>query len=188
MRRVFLIGLTVAGLAASATAAGKHTLLVLSHNDHTAYELDPESGRILHSFKAPEQPHEGVVSADGKMVFVAVPNGPIVAILDGESFKEVARIESPMFTRTPRLSPNAPPTAKPSTSASPHGVALNNDGSKLYVGLENADVPGIVVYDVKAQQGAEKARAVARGRALPGHSARHRQALLPAQRTTIASW
>jgi YVTN family beta-propeller protein len=136
----------------SASAAGKHTLLVLSHNDHTAYELDPESGKVLHSFKAPEQPHEGVVSADGKMVFVAVPNGPIVAILDGESFKEIARVESPMFTRTPRLSPNAPPGTKPSTSASPHGVALNNDGSKLYVGLENADVPGIVVIDVKTRK------------------------------------
>ena len=125
---------------------------MLSHNDHTAYELDPESGRVLHSFKAPEQPHEGTVSADGKMVFVAVPNGPIVAILDGESFKEVARIESPMFTRTPRLSPNAPAGTKPSTSASPHGIALNNDGSKLYVGLENADVPGIVVIDVKTRK------------------------------------
>src|SRR5262245_6682767 len=152
MRSAFLVMVTVSALTASGAAAGKHTLLVLSHNDHTAYELDPESGRILHSFKAPEQPHEGVVSADGKMVFVAVPNGPIVAILDGESFKEVARIESPLFTRTPRLSPNAQPGAKPSTSASPHGVALNNDGSKLYVGLENADVPGIVVYDVKGRK------------------------------------
>ena len=152
MRSRLLVALVVAGLGSTALAAGRHTLLVLSHNDHTAYELDPESGRILHSFKAPDQPHEGVVSADGKMVFVAVPNGPIVAILDGESFKEVARIESPMFSRTPRLAPNAPPTAKPSTSASPHGVALNNDGSKLYVGLENADVPGIVVYDVKGRK------------------------------------
>ena len=117
MRRSLLLMLALvglAGLAGSGTAAGRHTLLVLSHHDHTAYELDPESGRILHSFKAPDQPHEGAVSADGKMVFVAVPNGPIVAILDGESFKEVARIESPMFSRTPRLAPNAPPTAKPS--------------------------------------------------------------------------
>ena len=152
MHRRLLILLIAATLGSGALAAGRHTLVVLSHNDHTAYELDPESGRILQSFKAPEQPHEGVVSADGRTVFVAVPNGPIVAILDAASFKEVARIETPLFSRTPRRSPNAPPTAKPSTSASPHGVALNNDGSKLYVGLENADVPGIVVYDVKARK------------------------------------
>ena len=152
MRSSLLAIAAAAALTVSGAAAGKHTLLVLSHNDHTAYELDPESGRVLHSFKAPEQPHEGTVSADGKMVFVAVPNGPIVAILDGESFKEVARIESPMFTRTPRLAPNAPAGTKPSTSASPHGIALNNDGSKLYVGLENADVPGIVVIDVKTRK------------------------------------
>jgi YVTN family beta-propeller protein len=36
------------------------------------------------------------------------------------------------------------------TSASPHGMGLNNDGSKLYIGTENADVSGVVVYDVKA--------------------------------------
>src|SRR6266481_4602376 len=29
-------------------------------------------------------------------------------------------------------------------------MALNNDGSKLYIGTENADVSGVVVYDVKA--------------------------------------
>ena len=152
MRNFIVVILTVAGIAASTAAASRHTLVVLSHRDHTAYELDPESGRILQSFKAPEQPHEGVVSPDGTTVFVAVPNGPIVAILEAASFKEIARIETPLFTRTPRRSPNAPPTAPPSTSASPHGVALTNDGSKLYVGLENADVPGIVVYDVKARK------------------------------------
>jgi YVTN family beta-propeller protein len=156
MRSSFLVLVAVVGITMSAGAAGRHTLLVLSHNDHTAYELDPESGKVLQSFKAPDQPHEGVVSADGKTVYVAVPNGPIVAILDGATFKEVARIESPMFSRTPRLAPGAPPTAKPSTSASPHGVALNNDGSKLYVGLENADVPGIVVVDVKARKVVKK--------------------------------
>jgi len=29
-------------------------------------------------------------------------------------------------------------------------MALNNDGSRLYIGTENADVSGVVVYDVKA--------------------------------------
>jgi YVTN family beta-propeller protein len=152
MRSRLLILLLASTLTSSALGASRHTLVVLSHNDHTAYELDPETGRILQSFKAPDQPHESVVSADGRTVFVAVPNGPIVAILDAASFKEITRIDTPLFTRTPRLAPNAPPTAKPSTSASPHGVALNNDGSKLYVGLENADVPGVVVYDVKARK------------------------------------
>jgi YVTN family beta-propeller protein len=152
MAKPLLVILLALGFMAGVRAAGSHTLVVLSHNDHTAYELDPASGKILRSFKAINQPHEGVVSADGKTVFVAVPNGPVVSILDAATFKETGRIETPLFSRTPRRSANAAPDAPPQTSASPHGVALNNDGSKLYVGLENADVPGVVVYDVKAQK------------------------------------
>jgi YVTN family beta-propeller protein len=148
--RLLVTLLAVAFVAAR--AAGTHTLVVLSHNDFTAYELDPASGKVLRSFKAINQPHEGVVSPDGKTVFVAVPNGPVVSILDGATFNETGRIETPLFTRTPRRSPNAAPGTPPQTSASPHGVALNNDGSKLYIGLENADIPGVVVYDVKAKK------------------------------------
>jgi YVTN family beta-propeller protein len=152
MRALLLLLTLIAFTWTSPWAAATHTLVVLSHNDFTAYELDPDSGKILKSHKTVNQPHEGVATADGRLVFVAVPNGPIVSILEGESFKEIGRIESPFFSRTPRRAPNARPDAPPNTSASPHGVALNNDGTKLYVGLENADVPGIVVYDVKARK------------------------------------
>lgn len=147
-----LVILVAFALAGGVGAAGTHTLVVLSHNDFTAYELDPASGKVLRSFKAINQPHEGVVSADGKTVFVAVPNGPVVSILDGATFKETGRIETPLFTRTPRRAANPRPDAPPQTSASPHGVALNNDGGKLYIGLENADIPGVVVYDVKGRK------------------------------------
>jgi YVTN family beta-propeller protein len=147
-----LVTLLAFGVVSGAGAAGTHTLVVLSHNDFTAYELDPASGKVIRSFKAINQPHEGVVSPDGKTVFVAVPNGPVVSILDAATFKETGRIETPLFTRTPRRAPNAAPGTPPQTSASPHGVALNNDGSKLYIGLENADIPGVVVYDVKAKK------------------------------------
>ena len=152
VNRLIIVTLLAFGAVSVSGSAGTHTLVVLSHNDHTAYELDPATGKILQSFKAIEQPHEGVVSADGKTVFVAVPNGPVVSILDAATFKETSRIETPLFTRTPRRSANAAANAPPQTSASPHGVALTNDGSKLYIGLENADVPGVVVYDVKARK------------------------------------
>src|SRR4030095_11103515 len=92
-----------------------------------------------------------------------VPNGPVVSILDAETFKEIAHIESPFFTRTPRRSANAAADAPPQTAASPHVVALNNDGSKLYVGLENADVPGVVVIDVKAHKVIKKIDLVLNG-------------------------
>ena len=49
-------------VAAVATASGQdHTLVVLSHSNHTVYELDPATGRILHEFVTPDQPHEAAI-------------------------------------------------------------------------------------------------------------------------------
>lgn len=143
--RLFPLALLGLGLAVAPIFAQSHTLIVLSHRNHTAYELDPESGRVLHEYIAPDQPHEATVSPDGKRIFVAVPQGPVVEILEGESLKPVGRIESPEFKRTPVKTPNGM-----NSNAAPHGIAITEDGSKVYVGLENADVPGIVVIDAQA--------------------------------------
>lgn len=136
------IWLSLAALAVAQTApAQSHTVVALSHADFTAYELDMRSGAILNKFTARNEPHESAVTADGKTLYVAVPNGPHVVILDLATFKEIGRIESEFFK-----------SSRPNGSASPHGIALNSDGSKLYVGLENADIPGIVVYDTRARR------------------------------------
>jgi YVTN family beta-propeller protein len=136
----------------SAATAQTHTIVALSHSDHTAYEIDPVSGRILNKFTAADQPHEGIASADGKTFYAAVPNGPHVVILDAATFKQKGIIESEFFR-----------SSRENGSASPHGVALTGDGSKLYVGLENADIPGIVVYDTKANKVIKKIDVVLRG-------------------------
>lgn len=149
--RAALLTACILALPASAIAQS-HTLVVLSHGDHTAYDLDPATGEVLHRFTAADQPHEGVASPDGRTFYVAVPNGPHVVILDLATFKEVGKIESEYFK-----------SSRPNGSASPHGVALTADGSKLYVGLENADVPGIVVYDTKAKKVVRKINVVLRG-------------------------
>ncbi|HVZ47635.1 MAG TPA: DUF5074 domain-containing protein [Gemmatimonadaceae bacterium] len=143
--------LTLAALAAPVRAQS-YSLVVLSHGDHTVYELDAASGKILHQYKADEQPHEGIASPDGKTIYAAIPNGPHVVILDAATFKETGRIESPYFHSSAR-----------GGSSSPHGVALTADGSKLYVGLENADIPGIVVFDTKARKVLKKIDVVLRG-------------------------
>jgi YVTN family beta-propeller protein len=132
--------------------AQQHSLVVLSHGDHTVYELDVTSGKVIHQFKAAEQPHEGIASPDGKTIYAAIPNGPHVVILDAATFRQVGMIESPFFHSSAR-----------NGSASPHGVALTADGSKLYVGLENADVPGVVVYDTKARRVLKKIDVVLAG-------------------------
>jgi YVTN family beta-propeller protein len=146
-----LVYVTLAGAAPA--RAQDHTLVVLSHNNHTVYEVDPATGRILHEFVAPDQPHEAVVSKDGATVFASIPMASFVEILDGKTFTEKGRIDSAYFKRTPmpaRPGRDGSPPGPPLTSASPHGMALNNDGTKLYIGTENADVSGVIVYDVKA--------------------------------------
>jgi YVTN family beta-propeller protein len=154
--RVVTVGLLLLfgglGRATLARAQG-HTLIVLSHTNHTVYELDPATGRVVHEFVAPDQPHEAAITADGRTIFASIPMAGFVEIIDGQTFKEKGRIESDYFKRTPqprRAGRNGAPPGPPNTSASPHGMSLNNDGTKLYIGTENADISGVIVYDVKA--------------------------------------
>ncbi len=163
---VFVIA-CVAALLPAAAAAQSHTLVALSHSDFTAYEIDPGHRAVLHKFTAQNQPHEGVASADGRTYYLAVPNGPHVVVLDATTFTQKAIVESPFFTST-----------KNKGSASPHGIAITDDGRKVYVGLENADVPGIVVIDTATNRVTQEDRRCAPGRTLPGHPAKNRQALL----------
>lgn len=134
------------------SAAQSHSVVALSHEDHTAYELDPESGRVLHTFRAAEQPHEGIGAPDGRSYYLAVPNGPHVVILDAATFTQRAVVTSPFFT-----------SSRPNKSASPHGIAVTDDGSRVYVGLENADIPGIVVIDTASGRVLKKIDVVLRG-------------------------
>lgn len=147
--------LTIALLVWLVPAAGQaqpHTVVMLSHTDHTAYEVDPASGKVLHTFTAAEQPHEGIASPDGRRYYAAIPNGPHVVVLDAATFTQVARVESPFFT-----------SSRPNKSASPHGIAVTDDGRRVYVGLENADIPGIVVIDTATNRVLKKIDVVLRG-------------------------
>ncbi len=157
IRTIIAVGLGVL-LLQGGVQAQDHTIIALSHSDFTAYELDPATGRIINQFKADNQPHESAVTLDGKTIFAAIPQGPHVVILDGETLKQIGKIESEYFTRPPLEMPQIPgqPPRPPSTSASPHGVALNRAASKLYIGVETSDVPGIVVYDVRAGRVSKK--------------------------------
>ncbi len=162
MLGVVWVSLALAGIA----AAQDHTLVLLSHSNHIVYELDPATGRILHEFVAPDQPHEGAITSDGATIFASVPAAGLVEILDARTFAEKGRIETEYFKRPPQVrrpSRDGAPPAPPNTSASPHGLALNTDNSKLYIGIENAEVPGVVVYDVKSGRVLKKIDLLLRG-------------------------
>ncbi len=147
-----LVTMALVALLPAAAAAQSHTVVALSHTDHTAYEVDPVSGKVLHTFTAAEQPHEGIASPDGRRYYAAIPNGPHVVVLDATTFAQVARVESPFFS-----------SSRPNKSASPHGIAVTDDGARVYVGLENADIPGIVVIDTATNRVLKKIDVVLRG-------------------------
>src|SRR5262249_13038611 len=124
MRRTLVVIVVLAACAGlSAQNVARHTLIVLSHSNDTMYWPDPATGAAVHQFVAPEQPHEAAISSDGATVFASVPAAGFVEILDAATFKEKGRIETPFFKR--------PPTERGGDSASPHGMALTTDGSKL---------------------------------------------------------
>ena len=86
--------------------AQDHTVIALSHDDYTVYELNPVSGKIVSQFKAEHQPHEGVVTADGKTVYASIPSAGHVIVLDAtQNLKLIKKIESEYFTRAPLFSP-----------------------------------------------------------------------------------
>jgi DNA-binding beta-propeller fold protein YncE len=136
--RTALVVACLVMLGSSLIAAQTHTLIALGHADHSVNELDLTTGRILRTFTAVDEPHEAAISQDGKTIYASIPAAGDVVILDGETFKEKGKIESSFFHN------------RNQDSASPHGMGLNSDGSKLYIGVENADVPGIVVYDTRS--------------------------------------
>jgi DNA-binding beta-propeller fold protein YncE len=172
-------------LTANVVFAQNHTIIALGHEDHSVNEIDTTTGNIIHKFTAVDQPHEAAVSPDGKTIYAAVPSAAHVVILDAATFKEIGKIETPFFHgRTPQPAAargqrggqrgggegtpaaargNALPGVNVPDSASPHGMGMTTDGSKLFISLENADVPGVVVFDARSGQVLKKIDVVLRG-------------------------
>ena len=145
----------LAFLAVAPTLAQDYTIVTVSHTDNKVSEVHPLTGETLREFVVPGEwfgeTHEGTVSPDSKTVYVSVPYAKHVVILDLDTFTQRGKIESEYFSRPPQARTFARIGRRESTSGDPHGVALNSDGSKLYITVEFAEVPGVVVYDVKAE-------------------------------------
>jgi DNA-binding beta-propeller fold protein YncE len=133
-----------------------YTIVALSHTDNMVSEHEPMSGRVLNKFVVPGpwvgEVHEGAITPDGKTMYVSVPYSKYVLILDLETFTEKGRIESEFFSRPEMMRSFARGVKRATTTTDPHGVALNNTATKVYVTVEFAEVPGVVVYDVKSRK------------------------------------
>jgi YVTN family beta-propeller protein len=142
--------------AVSAAAQTNYSIVALSHTDNKVSEHEPLSGKVLKEFRVPGEwvgeVHEGAITADGKTMYVSVPYAKQVIILDLDTFTQKGTIESEFFSRPEMLRSFARNVQKATTTADPHGIALNNDESKVYITVEFAEVPGVVVYDVKTRK------------------------------------
>lgn len=160
-------------LVAHPALAQEYTIIALSHTDNKVSEIDPESGRTLREFFIPREwygePHEAAISPDARTLYVSVPYARQVLILDLETFEQTGVIESEFFSRPAEVRRFARIGERESTSADPHGLALSADGSKLYITVEFAQVPGVVVYDVASGTVVKKINTVIAGNYLWVH-------------------
>jgi YVTN family beta-propeller protein len=147
--------LMVAGLmwSPASVLAQKYTIVSVCHTENKVAEVDPATGKTLKSFIVPGEwvgeTHEGAITRDGKTMYVSTPYQKQVLILDLDTFKQKGVIESEFFSRPRETRRFARIGERETTSSDPHGVALNNDESKLYVSVEFADPPGVVAVDLK---------------------------------------
>jgi DNA-binding beta-propeller fold protein YncE len=164
----------VAGAQAAAQAqAQDYYVIALSHLDNKVSEIDPRTGRTLRAFVVPGEwygeVHEAAITPDQRTLFVSVPYAKRVIVLDLETFTQKGTIESEYFSRPAEVRGFARIGKRESTSGDPHGLALNPDATKLYITVEFAEVPGIVVFDVKAGKVVRKIDTVVAGNYLWVH-------------------
>jgi len=155
MFKVTTSALAIAGLLCSPAAAlaQKYTIVSVCHTENKVAEVDPATGKTLRTFVVPGEwvgeTHEGAITADGKTLYVSTPYQKKVLVLDLETFEQKGVIESEFFSRPRETRRFVRIGERETTSSDPHGVALSNDESKLYVSVEFAEPPGVVVVDLK---------------------------------------
>jgi YVTN family beta-propeller protein len=146
--------LVAAALVPAQAFAQKYTVVAVCHTENKVAEIDPVNGTTLNTFIVPGEwvgeTHEGAITADGRTMYVSTPYQKQVVILDLTTFKQKGTIESPFFARPSQVRTFVRIGKRETTSADPHGVALNDDETKLYVSVEFAEPPGVVAVDLKS--------------------------------------
>jgi len=131
MIRVLMTLLMVVGMAASAAASPR--ILVVSRDEKALKSFDPTTYELQFSIKLPGDPHEVVATPDGRLAFSSDFEGRdnTLSIIDLEQQSRVAGV---------KLDPNY----------KPHCLAVNQDGSKVYVTCEASR--SVVEFDVATQK------------------------------------
>ncbi len=122
-----------------AAAAPRYAVIALSHADHTVYELDPDSGAILHHVVVPGEPGAAAIAPDGGTIYVTMPTRGSIQAIDARTFSLAGRIDSRYFT--PRRA----------TASGLGSLDLNSAGTKLYVGVGQPSAASLVEVDLKSR-------------------------------------
>ena len=109
--------------------AAADTLLIADKLGHKLLYLDTSTGRIVRSVSVGENPHEVVVTPDGRLAFVANPGSNTVSIVDVATGREHKRLTSPLF-------------------GFPHGLAVHPDGRTVYLTSEQKRL--LIALDVES--------------------------------------
>lgn len=92
----------------------KEMLIVLNKDEHTVSFVDANSDQILRSCPVDKNPHEVVVTADGRYSYVTNSGGNSLSVFDNAKMEEVHRLTHPEFKF-------------------PHGVGLSRDERTLWI-------------------------------------------------------
>jgi YVTN family beta-propeller protein len=105
----------------------RHTIAVVSIGSNSVTFIDTKSNTVKATTYVGRSPHEAFFTPDGKEVWVTVRGENYVAVLDGQTYKEIGRIQTP----------NGP------------GMTIfSPDGKYGYVC--SSFIPELVVFDVKS--------------------------------------
>ena len=114
---------------AKATVERKPYLLVLNKGENTAMYMDVAQRRIVKTLPVDKNPHEVVVSPDGKFAYITCPGSNTLLILDNQAMSIAQRVSHPDFDL-------------------PHGLALTRDGKQLLVASTGSGQ--LLVFDLPA--------------------------------------
>jgi YVTN family beta-propeller protein len=72
-----------------------HTLAAVSVGSNSVTFIDTESSQVKHTTYVGRSPHEAFFTPDGSEVWVTVRGEDYIAVLDGHTYRETARVQTP---------------------------------------------------------------------------------------------
>lgn len=132
MKRMFVIFVLLASLAACVPAAPPDTLVVLNKSEFRAALIDPATGNVMAKLPTGHGPHEVAASPDGRTAYVS-NFGPFGHYPPGD---QTHMQPGSMITVIDLISRAVKTTWDLGTHTGPHGILVSHDGKYVWVTTE----------------------------------------------------